>query len=142
MSIPRRAKALLLLHGAVALLLATPGMAAHGLAATEQVLFVPGTARCLDGHRLAVRIEAWVFEIERRPGLSSAFAAYLGLRFDALPQAARELFEARTQLFRVDSQRHRTLDLDVDGTRVVLPSTDAAGRASSAHHARYANGTA
>jgi hypothetical protein len=123
--------AAVVLPATITLLLAAPGVPARGLASGEHVLFVPGTARCLDGHRLAVRIEAWVFERERRPGLSSAFSAYLGLHFDALPPAARELFEARTQLFRVDSQRHRTLDLDVGGTRVVLPTTNAAGRASS-----------
>ncbi len=102
---------------------------AKPLANDEQVLFVPAVARAVGAGRIEVAIEAWVHEPEPRPGLSTAFARYLKLDLDALPAPQRELFLARTQLFRVDSERRKVLRVRfADGTTADLPRTGADGR--------------
>ena len=109
--------------------LASAPIAARTLSSDEQVMFLPSTARWVDDGRLELRIEAWVYEIERRAGLTTAFADQLGLDLDAMDAADRARFYARTQLFRVDSESGKDLVLDFDAQPMVtLPRTDRAGR--------------
>ncbi|HQR22288.1 MAG TPA: App1 family protein [Burkholderiaceae bacterium] len=105
---------------------------AAGLQADEQVMLFPSTARrLLEGHWLA-RVEAWVHELESRPGASRIFARYLGLDLSDLPTQDRARFEARTRLFRVASKDRRVLRIKF-GTDapVLLPASDESGRVSA-----------
>lgn len=103
----------------------------------EQVLFIPGIARWQDDARLAVDVEAWVFEHEPRRGLRTLFARYLGLDLDAMDAAERARFEQRCALFLTDSERGKVIDvafdapLDAPDGRLTLPATDPAGRSSA-----------
>jgi phosphatidate phosphatase APP1 len=79
--------------------------------------------------RWIVPIEAWVFEPEQRPGLDAALAAHLGIDLDALDTPDRRRFHARTQHFRVDSERGKRVRVSLLGRTHELPPTDRGGRA-------------
>lgn len=97
----------------------------------ERVLFLPGTARRLDAGRIEADLHAWVYEPERRPGLRTAFARYLGLDQDAMSAADRERFRRRCGLFLADSERGKEVVVRFEAMPaqpVRLPASDAAGR--------------
>jgi hypothetical protein len=105
---------------------------AQGLRPDEQVLLFPSTARSLPEGGGQARIEAWVHELERRPGANALLAHYLDLDLDELPDAERARFTARTQLFRIDSERGRVLHIRFDGGALLaLPASGADGRVSA-----------
>lgn len=124
-----------------ALLYPLAELEARELASDEQVMFVPDTARVLADGSVEARIEAWVYEFEQRPGLNYLFARKLGLDLDALAEADRDRFRARTQLFRVDSETLKNISIILGdacgpGTpeacpRLALPRTNFGGRTSS-----------
>jgi len=106
----------------------------RALRADEQVMFVPSTARLLDDGRIEARIEAWVYEIEVRPGLNGVFAKHLRLKLKNLSITDRQRFKASTQLFRVDSQSFKDLRIsmsDLCCSAYALPRTNFAGRSSA-----------
>jgi hypothetical protein len=104
-------------------------LCASSLAADEQVMLLPSIARALENGKVEIGIDAWVHEIEERPGLTEAFARYLDLDLDALAPAQRKLFRQRTQLFRVDSERRKDLRVRfADGSQHTLPRTGSDGR--------------
>lgn len=138
-SMPRRTHLLLrLLLCFGAPMLHLPLVAAD-LARDEQVMFLPSTARMLDDGALEVRIESWVFEYERRPGVSALLARHLDLDLDQLAAVDRERFYERTQLFRVDSESNIALQIrflgwcgtPTDCGPWPLPRSNLAGRSSS-----------
>lgn len=107
-------------------------LGASPLKRDEQVLFPTTLARTLADGRIEVTIDAWVHEVESRPGLTSLFARWLKLDLDAMSPDDRNLFRARTQLFRVDSERRKRLRVRfADGSEVALPATRADGRSSA-----------
>lgn len=114
---------------ACALLLAAAAAPARPLARDEQVLLLPTTARVVDG-RVEARLEAWVHELEDRPGLDALFAHHLDLDLDALAPAERARFHARTQLFRVDSESFKDLHIELAGRAHALPPTGFDGRSA------------
>lgn len=114
---------------ALALLLASPWPRAAPVKPDEQVLFVPQVAVERPDGRVALRIEAWVHEREPRRLLHWAFARYLRIDEKAMGDAERALFRQRTQLFRVDSERRKDVEVALpDGQRARLPRTGADGR--------------
>jgi len=98
----------------------------------EQVMLFPSTARRLPDGRWLARVEAWIHELESRPGASRILARYLGLDLSDLPAQDRARFEARTQLFQVDSESRRVLRIrfGIDAP-VLLPASDENGRVSA-----------
>lgn len=113
-------------------ILLSPPVWASKLAGDEHVMFLPGTARVLDKVHLEVVVEAWVHEIESRPGANALFARYLRLDLERMSPAERALYEQRTQLFRVDSERGKALQLRfADGSLHTLPRSAANGRSSA-----------
>lgn len=114
-------------------------LVAAELARDEQVMFLPSTARMLDDGALQVRIESWVFEYERRPGVSALLAHHLDLDLDQLAAVDRERFYQRTQLFRVDSESNIALQIRFlswcgtpkDCGPWPLPRSNFAGRSSN-----------
>ncbi|HUD40964.1 MAG TPA: App1 family protein [Dokdonella sp.] len=107
-------------------------LSARELAADEQVLFVPGTARALGTDRIELDVHAWIYEREERPRLASAFARYLGFDRAAASAEERERFEQRTRLFLVDSENRKRIALHLaDGSRVELPRTRRGGRSDA-----------
>ncbi len=109
-------------------LLATP-LIASPLKRDETILFVPGVARDAGDGRIHVPIEAWVHEHEPRRGAMRLFARWLDLDLDALADDERERFAARTQLFRVDSERGKSVRVRfADGSGQDLSRTRDGGR--------------
>lgn len=105
---------------------------ARELAADEQVLFVPGTARSVGADRIELDVHAWIYEREERPRLAAAFARYLGFDRAAASAEDRERFDRRTRLFLVDSENRKRIALRLaDGSRVELPRTRRGGRSDA-----------
>jgi hypothetical protein len=128
-----RREALRLLAATPALWLgrAFPSRAAD-LKVDEQVMLFPSTARRVAADELVARVEAWIYELETRPGASQVLARYLGLDLSDLPNTDRARYEARTQLFRVDSESERVLQIRFGSAApVALPASDANGRVSA-----------
>jgi len=97
----------------------------------EQIIFIPNTARVLANGNIELHVDAWIYELERRPGLSRILAHYLDLDLDSITDAERELFIQRTQLFRVDSQNSMRLSIKLpDAARHTLLQSAAGGRVS------------
>lgn len=116
---------------AMAQFLLVTTLLASPLKRDEQVMFVPAPARDLPDGRIELEVHAWVYEHEPRRGSVALFARYLDLNLDAVSPAQHALFEARTQLFRVDSERGKHLRLRIDnGPEVDLPRTSADGRST------------
>ncbi|HNR90986.1 MAG TPA: App1 family protein [Dokdonella sp.] len=110
------------------LALATP-LCAAPLKLDEEVLLVPTVARDAGDGRIIVPVDAWVHEHEPRRGAMALFARYLALDLDELPAEERARFTARTQLFRVDSERGKVLRVGfADGREATLPRTRGDGR--------------
>jgi len=97
----------------------------------ESVMFLPDIAsRQADG-RVVASLQAWVYEKQRRRGLTRVLAVLLGIDIAILNEEERCLLYERTQLFRVDCVRGRELFvLDGAGFHHALPATSASGRAS------------
>jgi len=76
--------------------------AAEPLEPDEEALFLPGTARPTDDGRIEVDIHAWIYERERRWGLNTALARYLGLSLKNLSPAAQLLVAHLEKLARRD----------------------------------------
>lgn len=116
---------------AAALLLAALSCSAPGspLKSDESVLLPAQTARLDPDLTLRVRVAAIVYELERRPGMTTALARYLDLDRSQLSTAERDLLYARTQLFRIDFERGKALPLVFadSGATVILPATNPNG---------------
>jgi hypothetical protein len=105
---------------------------ASELKSDENIQFFPSAAQLHADGRIKGYIEAWVYENEARPGVNTLLARYLDIDVDAMSEDEKKLFSERTQLFRVDSQRGKTLRIGFDGRPdIVLSKTTATGRASS-----------
>ncbi len=114
--------------GGMLALLATP-LIASPLKRDEVILFVPSVARDAGEGRIHVPIEAWVHEHEPRRGAMRLFARWLDLDLDTLTSDERERFVARTQLFRVDSERGKSVRVRfADGSGQDLSRTRDGGR--------------
>lgn len=106
--------------------------AAEPLERDEEALFMAGTARPTDDGRLEVDLHAWIFERERRWGLNTALARYLGLNLKKLSPAARLRFNQRTALFHAESEEGKLIDVVFEGTpgRARMPASGADGRSN------------
>ena len=113
--------------------------AAMPLSDDDQVLFLPSTARQSGSDQIEMRVESWVFEFERRPGLSALLAHHMDLELEQLAISDRERFYARTQLFRVDSESRKQIALALPYCasperrcdQPELPRSNRAGRSSN-----------
>ena len=95
-------------------------------------MLFPSTARRLEDGRWLARVEAWVHELERRPGASRLLARYIGLDMSELSLVERARYMTRTQLFRVDSERGRVVQIQFGAQPPLkLPASDANGRVSA-----------
>ncbi len=113
-------------------LLTTP-LFASALKPDEEVLFVPTVARSGNDGRVSVPVEAWVHEHEPRRGAMPLFARWLKLDLERLSAEEHARFRARTQLFRVDSERGKVLRVRfADGLEADLPRTRDGGRSRTA----------
>ncbi|NPD17011.1 App1 family protein [Xinfangfangia sp. D13-10-4-6] len=102
---------------------------AAGLKSDETVLFQPGYAMALNGEEVGIRISAWVFEFERRPGARTVFLNLLGVDFKKAAPNSREIFAQRSRYFLTDSERGKVLEVVTQtGETLTLPATNRAGR--------------
>lgn len=107
---------------------ATAAFWEHELKSDELVQLQNSTAKIDASGMVQVRVHAWVYERERRPGARALFAKYLGLDLDALSAPERMAFSERAALFLIDVQKNKKLTLQAsDGSTVRLAKTDGYG---------------
>ena len=100
----------------------------YELKSDEFVQLQDSTAKTDALGKTQVRVHAWVYERERRPGARTLFARYLGINLDALSAPEQAAFSERTKLFLVDVQKNKTLTLITsDGSKIQLSKTDTYG---------------
>ena len=100
----------------------------HELKSDELVQLQNSTAKTDASGKAQVRVHAWVYERERRPGARTLFAKYLGIDLDTLSAAESAAFSERAALFLVDVQKNKRLTLvSNDGSKVQLSKTDRYG---------------
>jgi hypothetical protein len=99
---------------------------ARTLRSDEGVLIAPSVARLIGENRMAVHIDGWVYEHERRRLATAMLARWLGLDLDEIEPLDRDRFLERTRLFGKESQRGRTLRARVAGGAwsTLVPSDD------------------
>ncbi|MDR3054504.1 MAG: App1 family protein [Zoogloeaceae bacterium] len=94
------------------------------LKADDHVLLIPGIAYDADGEQQA-EVNAFVYEKEQMPGISSLFAAYLGVDLDKLPPEQKERYDWRAGLFRADFKSGREFSIEFsDGSIHAMPKTE------------------
>lgn len=98
----------------------------------QHVMFLPDIAYQQDDGHLVASIQAWVYEKQRRPGLTQLLALFLGIDLASLTVSERQKFYERTQLFRVDSAHGKQLLVsDPTDKRHSLPRTKRSGRTNN-----------
>lgn len=109
----------------------TPIALASSLKSDEYVMFIPDIAYETTGNKIAVSVQTWIYEKERRLGMTTTLTKYLGIDKDQLsPEQYARLYE-RSQLFRVDSERSKTIKVQfADQSVHSLPKTNKDGRAN------------
>lgn len=102
---------------------------ASPLKSDEYVMFLPDIAYHTESQQLAVVVQAWVYEKERRPGMTTALSKYLGIDTNQLTPEQQARLYARTQLFRVDSERNKLIKIQFnDQSTHSLSKTNKEGR--------------
>lgn len=116
-------KALFLLSNALSFV----GAYASPLKSDEHVMFLPSIAYVKD-NLFHVEVDVWVYEKESRPGFNTILSTYLNIDRKKLPKDQLAYFERQTALFKVDSERHKVLNIQfTDGTIHTLAPTDRSG---------------
>ncbi|MBA4149828.1 MAG: DUF2183 domain-containing protein [Verrucomicrobia bacterium] len=100
------------------------------LKSDEMVVFFPGYGSRVDAHTWELDVRGWIFEWERRPGVSTAFNKLLGIDKRALSTEERALLNARTKLFLVDAERNKRLSIHIAGRVYELKPSDVTGHFS------------
>jgi len=107
------------------------------LRADEEVMFFQTTARWVSEATIEVGVEAWVYEIERRPGVTTAFRHYLKLDPDTLGEEEYAEFRRRVRLFLTDSEGGKRVPITIttplvdEPMSLGLPTTPGNGRTAS-----------
>lgn len=96
----------------------------------ETVVFFPAYGSRIDAKTWELEVRGWIFEWERRPGVSSAFNKVLKIDEDSLAEAERALLTARTRLFLVDAERDKQLSIQLAGKEYLLDPSDKNGHFS------------
>lgn len=116
----------------VFLLCLAPLAIASSLKADEYVMFIPDIAYQTTDHKLAVSVQGWVYEKERRLGMTTALTKYLGIDKEQLSAEEQTRLYSRSQLFRVDSERNKTIKIQfADQSQHTLPTTNRDGRTNA-----------
>ncbi len=107
------------------------------LRSDEEVMFFPTTARFASDDMVEITVEAWVYENERRPGVTTVFRRYMRLDPATLNAAEDAEFRRRVRLFLTDSEGgklvpvHITTLLEAEPRSLALPVTPPSGRTSA-----------
>ncbi|MDR2153019.1 MAG: App1 family protein [Helicobacteraceae bacterium] len=98
---------------------------ASELKSDEYVMFIPNIAYDLDDKTIAVQMEAYVYEKERRLGFTSALASMLDIDIEKLNDADKKRLYERTALFRIDYEGDKEFSIEFeDGSVYEAPTTD------------------
>lgn len=118
----RTFKVLFMISALTSLLQASP------LKSDEYVMFLPSIAY-IKNDQLHVEINVWIYEKESRPGFNTVLSKYLGIKRSQLPKDQLDYFNQQTALFKVDSERNKSFNVQfADGTIKTLSKSDRAGR--------------
>ena len=107
------------------------------LSADEEVMFFATTARRISEATVEARVDAWVYETERVPGVTTAFRHYLKLDPEQLGADEYAEFRRRVRLFLTDSEGGKlvaitvTTPLVAEPTSLGLPTTPRNGMTSA-----------
>lgn len=93
----------------------------------EFIQLMSSAAKLTDEGEIKLRVAAWIYEKESRPGAQSALALWMKLDLDSLTPEEKERFENRTQLFRTDSERNKKITLVFPDQQEELSRTNAWG---------------
>lgn len=97
---------------------------ASSLKADEYLLFIPDIAYEKSPTEIVVHVQGWVYEKQRRLGMTTLLTKYLGIDKSAMTLEERALLYARTQLFRVDSERGKKIKIQLSNDKIYsLPKT-------------------
>jgi phosphatidate phosphatase APP1 len=93
----------------------------------EFIQLMSSAAKLTDEGEIKLKVTAWIYEKESRPGAQSALALWMKLDLDKLTPEEKERFENRTQLFRTDSERSKKITLVFPDQQEDLSRTNAWG---------------
>lgn len=93
----------------------------------EFIQLMSSAAKLTDEGKIEFKVTAWIYEKESRPGAQTALALWMKLDMDSLSPDEKQRFETRTQLFRIDSERNKTITLTLPDKKITLAKTDAWG---------------
>lgn len=97
---------------------------ASPLKTDEYLLFIPDIAYEQSPNKVAIEVQGWIYEKERRFGMTTLLTKYLGIDKSAMTPEEEALLYARTQLFRVDSERNKEINIKLTNNNVYpLPKT-------------------
>lgn len=100
-------------------------------------MFLPSTARFLAADEVELGVEAWVYEKERRPGVTTVFRHYLRLDPASLSASEYNEFRRRVRLFLNDSEAGKIVPIVIatplagESRSLALPVTPPSGRTSA-----------
>lgn len=98
----------------------------------DEIVQLANATALIDGQTALVRVHAYVFERELRPGARYAFEQYLGIDADALSSDQRSNYRERTALMLIDAERSKRLFVAGDsGPDIQLPRTNSQGVVSA-----------
>jgi hypothetical protein len=98
----------------------------------EYIRFYPSTASVQADGTIKLRIQAWIYENEQRPGAQWLLSKYLKIDESTLSEEESERYTQRTQLFRLDSERNKRIRLQFSQQNFDLPKTNSDGRVDTA----------
>lgn len=107
------------------------------LRADEEVMFFPRTARFTSATTVELQVDAWVYENQRRPGVTALFRRYLRIDPASLTPAEHEEFRRRVRLFLTDSEGGKLVPITIstplcaEPRSLGLPVTPPSGRTSA-----------
>ena len=91
---------------------------ASPLTKDEYLLFIPDIAYEKAPNEIVIDVQGWIYEKERRLGMTTLLAKYLGIDKSAMTLDEEALLYARTQLFRVDSERNKEIKIKLINDKV------------------------
>ncbi len=122
---------LLLFLGQVAGCTMSQGNVVSNLKSDERIVFFTTDARfSADQNAWIVPIHAWVHELDNAAVRRKAVSAALNMKYDLEPTAdTKSNFDRRIRLIVADNERGKQIVIDIAGSTITLPKTEANGHA-------------
>ncbi|MFV0482462.1 MAG: phosphatidate phosphatase App1 family protein [Campylobacteraceae bacterium] len=104
---------------------------ASPLKSDEHVIFIPDIAYLDENNSLQVNIQAWIYEKEWRPGLTTLLVKYIDVDKSKLSKTEYDRLYYMTSLFKIDSEDGKEFKVKFENGQVFdMPKTREGGRSS------------